>query len=117
MEFVVFDASLEVTELKLLQQRIRQLSELLQTIDRPSAFIFPISIGFLHFQRSEFAIIYKAPDFADPYRESTSLYSVIRRNPRSRVAAKSQQLWPTLREKYQLAAAVAEGLLALLSVN
>lgn len=117
VEFVVFDPSLEVTELKLLQERIRQLSELLQTIDRPSTFIFPISTGFLHFQRSEFAIIYQPPDFADPYRDTTSLYSVIRRNPRSRAVAKSQQLWPTLEEKYQLAAAVAEGLLALLSVN
>ena len=52
-----------------------------------------------------------------PLPEGFLFVFIIRTNPRSQKTAKSHTLWPSLEEKYQLAATIAQGLLALLNVN
>ncbi|KAH0543150.1 hypothetical protein FGG08_002495 [Glutinoglossum americanum] len=117
VEFTTFDETLSMDESNILKGRIGQLCELLARLDRPSTLLLPLSLGFLQSRRTQFVQAYQLPEFADPHREALSLYSIIRPNNRSIQELKSKQLWPTLEQRYQLAAVLADGLLSLLNVD
>lgn len=117
MEFTTFDERLSADECLILKSRIGQLCELLVRLDRPSTLLLPLSLGFLQYHRTQFALAYHLPEYADPHRDALSLYLIIRANKRSVPDMKSKQLWPTLEKRYQLASVLAEGLLSLLNVS
>jgi hypothetical protein len=120
VEFTTFDQGLSTDESDVLKDRIVQLCELLERLDRPSTLLAPISLGFLQYHRTQFVLAYQLPEFADPHRDALSLYSIIQKNKRSMQELKDnkfKQFWPTLEQRYQLAATLAEGLLSLLNVD
>jgi serine/threonine protein kinase len=117
VEFTLFNEALSVDDSDILKGRVRQLCEVLAGLDRPSTLLLPLSLGFLQYRRTQFVLAYKLPEFADPHRDTVSLYSIIRPNKRSVHELKSKQLWPTLEQRYLLAAVLAEGLLSLLNVD
>jgi len=117
VEFTTFDETLSLDDLNILRGRIGQLCELLARLDRPSTLLLPFSLGFLPYRRTQFALVYQLPEFADPHRKALSLYSIIRKNNRSVQELKSGPLWPTLEQRYLLAGVLAEGLLSLLNID
>jgi hypothetical protein len=117
VEFTIFDETLSVHDSNILKGRIAQLCEFLARLEQPSTLLLPLAIGFLPYRRTQFVLAYQLPEFADPHRDTFSLYSIIRPNKRSVQELKSKQLWPTLEQRYLLAALLAEGLLSLLNVD
>ena len=87
--------------------------------------MIPVCEGFVHCSRNNFALLYHLPGFAVPDQAPQSLYSILPRNRYSLTTEKfsgntnssGRGVLPSLEQRYQLATALAEGLLSLLAVN
>ncbi|KAL6407536.1 hypothetical protein AUP68_08555 [Ilyonectria robusta] len=76
--------------------------------------------GFFEKSRTCFALVYQLPPFAVDNQPPLTLYSILPRNMHSVADEKvstSKSFLPSLEQRYDLAAAVADGVLSLLSVD
>ncbi|KAH0536802.1 hypothetical protein FGG08_006370 [Glutinoglossum americanum] len=115
VEWTSSNQDLGKTDYYLLNKRIAILCILLQSAGHLYFMTLPTCQGYIHWSRTQFALIYNIPPFADSQRDPCSLYSMLRPNKRSIRTEKGRQLRPSLEQRYALAAAFAKGVLSLLS--
>lgn len=120
LEWVTFQPFLDEDDLDLLKERIALLCTLLQSAGHPYFPNLPLCTGFFQQTRTSFALVYQLPPFAAPSPPPGSLYSLLPRNKYSVEGEKPtapNNLLPSLEQRYELAAAIADGVLSLLSVD
>ncbi|KAG7286779.1 hypothetical protein NEMBOFW57_009095 [Staphylotrichum longicolle] len=122
IEWATFNASLPEEDLELLNERIAHLCTLLRSAGHPYFPALPLCTGFFRQGRTSFALVYQLPHFAVPAQPPRSLYSLLPRNKYSDAAEKASTnsnitALPTLEQRYELAAALADAVLSLISVN
>ncbi|KAH6955723.1 hypothetical protein BKA56DRAFT_503555 [Ilyonectria sp. MPI-CAGE-AT-0026] len=118
LEWVIFHPSLPESDLDLLHERIALLCALLRSAGHPYFPALPLCSGFFRQGRTSFALVYQLPPFAAPSQPPRSLYSLLPRNKYSVVTEKrSTVILPSLEQRYELAAALADAVLSLLSVD
>lgn len=123
LEWITFPASLPESDLDLLRERIALLCTLLRSAGHPYFPALPLCTGFFQQSRTSFALVYQLPPFASPAQPPRSLYSLLPRNKYSVLAEKpgpttaANTALPSLEQRYELAVALADALLALLSVE
>ncbi|RYP28166.1 hypothetical protein DL767_007314 [Monosporascus sp. MG133] len=120
IQWVSFNAALTEDDLDLLKERIAILCTLLRSAGHPYFSALPLCKGFFEKTRTCFALAYQLPPFAASDQPPCSLYSILPRNKHSVTGEKvsaSNSVLPTLEQRYDLAAALAEGVLSLLSVD
>lgn len=93
------------------------MCSLLADPDVPSSMLLPHCVGYVQQSQSCFIFAYELPQFASPHEKAISLYSILRGGDRSAHNMKGTLRFPSLDERYQLAAVLADGLLSLLSMN
>jgi hypothetical protein len=121
LEWSNFSTTLSEDDAELLKERIATLCMLLKTAGHPYFTVLPLCEGYIHHDRTSFALAYHLPAFAIPDLAPCSLYSIL---PRGRHSIESEKgpsskrgFLPSLEQRYELAAALADGLLSLLSVD
>lgn len=120
LEWVKFNSSVADDDLDLLKERIAGLCTLLQSAGHPYFSALPHCEGFFEKSRTCFALVYQLPPFAVDNQPPLTLYSIFPRNMHSVADEKvstSKSFLPSLEQRYDLAAAVADGVLSLLSVD
>ncbi|KAH8699369.1 hypothetical protein GQ44DRAFT_733237 [Phaeosphaeriaceae sp. PMI808] len=123
LEWITFPLSLAEEDLDLLRERIALLCTLLRSAGHPYFPALPLCTGFFQQTRTSFALVYQLPPFAAPSQPPRSLYSLLPRNKYSVVAEKpsapsaTNMVLPSLEQRYELAAALADAVLSLLSVD
>ncbi|KAM6523070.1 hypothetical protein FSOLCH5_003690 [Fusarium solani] len=120
LEWVTFHSSLTEDDLNLLKERIALLCTLLRSAGYPYFPSLPLCTGFFQQTRTSFVVVYQLPPFAAPSSPPRSLYSLLPRNKYSVEGEKPtapNNFLPSLEQRYELAAALADGVLSLLSVD
>ncbi|KAF9767616.1 hypothetical protein IL306_015198 [Fusarium sp. DS 682] len=120
LEWVTFHSSLAEDDLKLLRERIALLCILLRSAGHPYFPALPLCTGFFQQTRTSFVVVYQLPPFAAPSSPPRSLYSLLPRNKYSVEGEKPMahnNFLPSLEQRYELAAALTDGVLSLLSVD
>ncbi|KAE8446531.1 hypothetical protein EG329_011863 [Mollisiaceae sp. DMI_Dod_QoI] len=120
LEWIKFNPSLSEDDLDLLRERIALLCTLLQSAGYPYFSALPYCKGFFEKSQTCFALAYQLPPFAVSDQPPCSLYSILPRNKHSVEGEKvspSNSFLPSLEQRYGLAAALADGVLSLLSVD
>ncbi|GAB1315472.1 hypothetical protein MFIFM68171_05682 [Madurella fahalii] len=122
LEWVTFNPSLTEDDLGALKERIALLCTLLHSAGHPYFPALPLCTGFFQQTRTSFALAYQAPPFAVPSQPPRSLYSLLPRNKYSvpgekPTTAAAGSFLPSLEQRYALAAALADGVLSLVSVD
>ncbi|KAK4112956.1 hypothetical protein N656DRAFT_797511 [Canariomyces notabilis] len=124
LEWVTFPPSLTEEDLELLNERYAILCTLLRSAGHPYFPALPLCTGFFRQSRTSFALVYQLPPFAAPSQPPRSLYSFLPRNKYSIGAEKpstpsgnNNMVLPSLEQRYELAVALADAVLSLLSVD
>lgn len=123
VEGIQFPDSLLDAEIQLLQQRTATLAVLLKIAGEPYFKTLPSCHGYIRYSHTHFGLVYSLPDWADPSREPTPLYSILPTTgsrdltPFGMGKRISRSTLPTLEERYKLAHAIADAVLSLLSVS
>jgi len=118
VEWTHFHSSLPEEDLELLNERIALLCAILRSAGHPYFPALPLCAGFFRRSRTDFGLAYHLPPFATPSQPPRSLYSLLPRNKYS-VGTKKQStgILPSLEQRYELAAALADAVVSLLSVD